>query len=144
MIQPTTDSIVPHTLQAFRTLVVDDSEFARKNAGKIVTALGGTVVGEAATGVQAVERYFALRPDLVLMDITMPEMEGVDAVAAIMAKDAGAKIIMVTSVSHQEMVKKALTLGAKHFIMKPIQFDQAAEVLRFVLTAAAPPPGGPA
>ncbi len=93
---------------AFRALVADDSEFARRNAAKVIARLGGEVVGEAATGRQAVERYRALRPDLVLMDITMPEMQGVDAVEAIMKEDPAARIVMVTSLGHQEVVRRAL------------------------------------
>ncbi len=118
---------------AFRALVADDSEFARRNAAKVIASLGGVVVGEAATGRQAVDRYRTLHPDLVLMDITMPEMPGVDAVEAIMREDPSARIVMVTSVGHQEVVRRALGLGALHFLMKPLRFDEAVEVLRFVL-----------
>ncbi len=118
---------------AFRALVADDSEFARRNAAKVIARLGGEVVGEAATGRQAVERYRALRPDLVLMDITMPEMQGVDAVEAIMKEDPAARIVMVTSLGHQEVVRRALGLGARYFLMKPLQFEEAVAALRFVL-----------
>ncbi len=117
----------------FRVLVADDSEFARRNAGKMIASLGGVVVGEAATGRQAVDRYRALRPDLVLMDIVMPEMPGVEAVEAIMQHDPAARIVMVTSLGHQEVVRQALSLGARHFLMKPLQFEEAVEVLRFVM-----------
>ena len=117
----------------FRALVADDSEFARRNVGKMIALLGGEVVGEAATGRQAVDRYRALRPDLVLMDITMPEMPGVEAVEAIMREDPQARIVMVTSVGHQEVVRRALSLGARYFLMKPLQFEEAAAALRFVL-----------
>ena len=122
---------------AVRVLVADDSEFARRNAAKVVAHLGGEVVGEAATGRQAVERYRALRPDLVLMDITMPEMQGVDAVEAIMKEDPAARIVMVTSVGHQEVVRRALGLGARYFLMKPLQFEEAVAALRFVLETPA-------
>ncbi len=101
------------TLTPFRAMVVDDSAYARRYMGQVVASLGGVVTGGAATGRQAVDLYFALRPDLVLMDIAMPEMEGVDAVAAIMQKDPSARIIMVTSIAHQEMVKRALGFGAR-------------------------------
>ncbi|HEY7677167.1 MAG TPA: response regulator [Candidatus Methylomirabilis sp.] len=120
---------------AFRALVADDSEFARRNAGKVIASLGGVVVGEAATGKQAVDHYRALRPDLVLMDITMPEMLGVEAVEVIMREDPAARIVMVTSVGHQEVVRRALGLGALHFLMKPLRLDEAVEVLRFALEA---------
>ncbi|MFQ5882186.1 MAG: response regulator [Candidatus Methylomirabilales bacterium] len=130
------------TLAPFRALVVDDSAYARKCMAQVVTSLGGTVAGEAATGRQAVELYFALHPDLVLMDIAMPEMEGVEAVAAIINEDTSARIIMVTSVVHQEMVKRALGLGARHFIAKPFDFHRAGEIVRFVLTQSAQGAGG--
>jgi two-component system chemotaxis response regulator CheY len=129
----TTEGDAARARPAFRALVADDSEFARRNAGKVVASLGGVVVGEAATGKQAVDRYRALRPDLVLMDITMPEMLGVEAVEAIMREDPAARIVMVTSVGHQEVVQRALGLGALHFLMKPLRLDEAVEVLRFVL-----------
>lgn len=122
----------------FRALVADDSEFARRNAARVITFVGGVVVGEAATGRQAVDHYRALRPDLVLMDITMPEMPGVDAVEAIMREDPRARIVMVTSVGHQEVVRRALGLGARYFLMKPLQFDEAVQVLRFVMDTPAP------
>lgn len=127
---------------AFRVLVADDSEFARRNAGKVVAAMGGVVVGEAATGRQAVDRYRALRPDLVLMDITMPEMPGVDAVEAIMREDPTARIVMVTSMGHQDVVRRALGLGARHFLMKPFQFDEAVRIIRFVMEGAQGPTAG--
>ncbi len=126
---------------AFRALVADDSEFARRNAGKLIALLGGEVVGEAATGRQAVDRYRILRPDLVIMDITMPEMQGLEAVETIMQEDPGARIVMVTSVGHQEVVRRALGLGARYFLMKPLQFDEAAAALRFVLETPASPGG---
>ncbi len=119
-----------------RVLVVDDSKFARGHAAKIVTALGGHVVGEAATGTEAVERYAALRPDLVLMDITMPELDGVRAVEAIRRHDPAARIVMISSVSHQEMVKQALAAGAAHFVPKPVTVDLVADVLADVFTHA--------
>jgi two-component system chemotaxis response regulator CheY len=110
--------------------------------GQVITSLGGVVAGEAATGRQAVDLYYAQRPDLVLMDIAMPEMEGVDAVAAIIKKDPCARIIMVTSIAHQEIVKRALSLGARHFIAKPLDPHQAVEIIRFVMSQASQRPGG--
>lgn len=121
----------------FRALVADDSVFARQTAGKVIASLGGEVVGEAATGREAVERYRALRPDLVLMDITMPEMPGVEAVEAIMREDPAARIVMVTSLGHQEILRRALGLGARYFLIKPLHLEAAAEALRFVLSAPA-------
>ena len=116
-----------------RFLIADDSEFARKNASLFVSKLGGVVVGEATNGQEAVEQYGRLHPDVVLMDITMPGMEGTEAVAKIVRDDPGAVIIMVSALGHTGILQKAIELGAKHFITKPIQFDYAAEIVRSVL-----------
>jgi len=112
---------------------VDDSEFARRNMKKILTAVGGEAAGFAANGREAIEQYMKLRPDLVFMDITMPEMEGVEAVQKIISRDASAKIVMVSSNGFQEMIKAALESGAKHFLTKPVEPGQLATVVSFVL-----------
>lgn len=121
------------TKPSFRFLVVDDSAFARRNMHKILTAVGGESAGSAANGREAIEQYVKLKPDLVFMDITMPEMEGVEAVQEIIGHDAAAKIVMVSSNGYQEMIKKALDSGAKHFLTKPVEPKQVASVVDFVL-----------
>ncbi|HJS75596.1 MAG TPA: response regulator [Vicinamibacteria bacterium] len=118
---------------SFRFLVVDDSEFARRNMKKILTSVGGEEAGFAANGREAIEQYMKLKPDLVFMDITMPEMEGVEAVQGIIHRDASAKIVMVSSNGYQEMIKAALESGAKHFLTKPVEPRQVASVVSFVL-----------
>ncbi len=118
---------------ASRFLVVDDSMFARKNISSVVEAIGGVVVGEAANGREAVDKYFELSPDMVLMDISMPEMEGVEALGLIMKRDNSAKVIIVSALGHEDLVRRCLDLGAKHFISKPVQMDKASAILRFVL-----------
>lgn len=118
---------------SFRYLVVDDSEFARRNMTKILTSVGGEAAGFAVNGREAIEQYMKLKPDLVFMDITMPEMEGVEAVQEIMDRDAAAKIVMVSSNGYQEMIKAALESGAKHFLTKPVEPKQVASVVSFVL-----------
>lgn len=117
----------------FKFLVVDDSEFARKSIIKVLTNLGGRLVGEAVSGQDAVEKYQALRPDIVFMDITMPGMEGIDALELILRNDNSAKIVMVSSLSHNDLVKDALKKGAKHFVTKPVQNAPMAEIVKFVL-----------
>ena len=117
----------------FRFLVVDDSEFARRNMKNILTAVGGEAAGFAANGREAIDQYMKLRPDLVFMDITMPEMEGLEAVQSIMDRDASAKIVMVSSNGFQELIKEALDSGAKHFLTKPVEPSQVASVVEFVL-----------
>jgi two-component system chemotaxis response regulator CheY len=120
-------------LPSFRFLVVDDSEFARRNMKKILLSVGGEEAGSAANGREAIEQYMKLKPDLVFMDITMPEMEGVEAVQGIIHRDASAKIVMVSSNGYQEMIKAALESGAKHFLTKPVEPRQVASVVSFVL-----------
>ena len=117
----------------YRFLLVDDSEFARKNIARIVFMLGGIIAGEAGTGKEAIAQYKKIKPDVVLMDITMPEMEGVDAVGEIIKEDDKATIIMVSSLGHKDLVKKAISLGAKHFITKPVQVEYAVKIVRSVL-----------
>jgi len=113
----------------YRFLVVDDSIFARKNIAKVVEMMGGVVEGEATTGREAIDLYFKIKPDVVIMDISMPEMEGLEALAKIREKDKNANVIIISSLGYQELVKKALSLGAKHFISKPFQSDKAAEMV---------------
>lgn len=121
------------TKQGHRFLVVDDSAFARRNLKKILTSVGGEVAGFAANGREAIDQYMKLKPDVVFMDITMPEMEGVEAVQNIIRRDAEAKIVMVSSNGYQEMIKAALDSGAKHFLTKPVEPKQVETVIRFVL-----------
>jgi two-component system chemotaxis response regulator CheY len=121
------------TSPSFRVLIADDSEFARKKMNLFVSKLGGVVIGEAGNGHEAIDLYFKLRPDIVLMDITMPGMEGTEAVERIVASDPGAVIIIISALGHKSMLEKAITVGAKHFITKPIQFEYAAEIVRSVL-----------
>lgn len=124
---------VTHPKTSFRFLVVDDSEFARRNMKKLLTSVGGESAGFAGNGREAIEQYLKLKPDLVFMDITMPEMEGVEAVREILGHDASAKIVMVSSNGYQEMIKNALESGAKHFLTKPVQPKQVESVVDFVL-----------
>ena len=120
-------------MENFSFLVVDDSEFARRHMKNILTAVGGEAAGFATNGREAIDQYIKLRPDVVFMDITMPEMEGVEAVQTIMDRDASAKIVMVSSNGYQELIKEALDSGAKHFLTKPVEPTQVASVVDFVL-----------
>jgi two-component system chemotaxis response regulator CheY len=119
--------------KTFRCLIADDSAFARKNIGTIVSRLGGSVVGEAANGNEAVDLYFKLSPDLLLLDITMPELDGVDTLRKIMERDGNAKVIMVSSIGHKEMVLRAMSLGAKHFVIKPYNHGYAGMIIKSVV-----------
>ena len=120
-------------VSAFRCLIADDSEFARKNIGKIIASLGGTIIGEAIDGNEAVTMYGRLRPDLVLMDVTMPELDGVSALRMILAMDEAAKVIIVSAVGHKEMIWKALCIGAKHYVTKPYAPDYAGMIIQSVI-----------
>jgi two-component system chemotaxis response regulator CheY len=127
--------------QPVRYLVVDDSLFARKNLIKMVQAFGGEVAGEAGDGLTAIAEYARAKPDIVLMDITMPQMEGIEAVERIVRQHPDARIVMVSSVGYQENILAALQKGAKHFVQKPVKPDVLYEILRYVLAdegAAAP------
>jgi len=120
--------------QPVRYLVVDDSVFARKNLTKMIEAFGGEVAGEAGDGLTAIAEYNRTHPDIVLMDITKPQMEGIEAVERIVRQHADARIVMVSSVGYQENILAALQKGAKHFVQKPVKPDVLYEILRYVLS----------
>jgi len=119
--------------QPVRYLIVDDSVFARKNLAQMVESFGGQVAGEAADGVSAISEYERLTPDIVLMDITMPQMEGIEAAEQIVRKHAGARIVMVSSVGYQENIVAALQRGARHFVQKPVKPEVLYEVIKYVM-----------
>jgi two-component system chemotaxis response regulator CheY len=116
-----------------RILIVDDAAFMRMMIKEILTKNGYTVVGEASDGSQALDKYKELKPDLVTMDITMPEMDGIQALKEIRAMDAGAKIIMCSAMGQQAMVIDAIQAGARDFIVKPFQAERVIEAIRKAL-----------
>ncbi|CAB50460.1 response regulator [Pyrococcus abyssi] len=118
-----------------RILVVDDAAFMRMLLKKILTQAGHEVVGEASNGKEAVEKYKQLKPDLVTMDIVMPEMDGITAVKEIMKIDPNAKIIMITAVGQEAKVMEALKSGAKGYIVKPFQAQKVIEEVNRVLSS---------
>ncbi|MGB6876719.1 MAG: response regulator [Candidatus Acidiferrales bacterium] len=120
--------------QSVRYLVVDDSVFARKNLAKMINSFGGEVVGEAGDGCTAITEYARTKPDIVLMDITMPQMEGIEAVERIVRQHPDARIVMVSSVGYQDNILAALQKGARHFVQKPVKPDVLYEIIRYVLT----------
>ena len=123
--------------QAVRYLVVDDSMFARKNLQRILAMFGGEVAGEAGDGRAAIEAYEQIRPDLVLMDVTMPDMEGIEAAERIINLHPEARIVMVSSVGYQENVSESLRKGALFFVQKPPKPELLYEVIKRVLGDAA-------
>src|SRR5260370_42053845 len=120
--------------QPVRYLVVDDSVFARKNLIKMIEMFGGEVAGEAGDGLTAIAEFNRSSPDIVLMDITMPQMEGIEAVERIVRQHANARIVMVSSVRYHEDILAALQKGAKHFVQKPVKPEVLYEILRYVLS----------
>lgn len=116
-----------------KILIVDDAAFMRMMIKDILTKNGYEVVAEAANGVQAVELYKTHQPDLVTMDITMPEMDGIEAVKQIKAVNPGAKIVMCSAMGQQSMVMDAIRAGAKDFIVKPFQAERVLEAIKKVL-----------
>lgn len=119
--------------QPVRYLVVDDSVFARKTLAKMIAAFGGEVAGEAGDGRTALTEYDRTRPDVVLMDITMPVMEGIEAVERIVRLYPEARIVMVSSVGFQENIVTALQKGARHFVQKPVKPETLYEVIKYVM-----------
>ncbi|MEF3304826.1 response regulator [Paenibacillus sp. GYB003] len=118
---------------ANKILIVDDAAFMRMMIKDILTKNGYEVVGEAQDGAVAVEKYKDLKPDLVTMDITMPEMDGIAALKEIKKFDAGAKVIMCSAMGQQAMVIDAIQAGAKDFIVKPFQADRVIEAIKKTL-----------
>ena len=114
-------------------LICDDAAFMRMMIKDILTKNGYNIVGEAENGAKAVEKYAELKPDLVLMDITMPEMDGIEALKKIKAADANASIIMCSAMGQQAMVIESIQSGAKDFIVKPFQADRVLEAVQIVV-----------
>jgi len=114
-------------------LICDDAIFMRTMLGDILQQAGFEVVGEAETGAEAVEKYKRLRPDLVTMDIVMPDMGGIDAVREITRIDPGARILMCSAMGQQALVVEAIQAGARDFIVKPFQPSRVLEAVQRVL-----------
>ena len=110
-------------------LVTDDAAFMRMQLKDILTKLGHEVVGEAENGEVSVQKYEELRPDLVTMDITMPEMNGIEAVKSIKKKHPNATIIMCSAMGQQSMVMEAIQAGAKDFLVKPFTKERIEEAI---------------
>ncbi|QXM06138.1 response regulator [Crassaminicella indica] len=114
-------------------LVVDDAAFMRMMIKDVLTKYGFNVLGEAENGAKAIEKYKELNPDLVIMDITMPEVDGIQAVKEIKKINPNAKIVMCSAMGQQAMVIEAIQAGAGDFIVKPFQADRVIEAVKKVL-----------
>lgn len=119
---------------AHTVLVCDDAIFMRTMIADILTQAGYKVVGEAESGVEAVRRYQELTPDLVTMDIVMPEMGGIDAVREIVKHDPQARILMCSAMGQQALVVEAIQAGAKDFVVKPFQPARVLEAVQRLLS----------
>lgn len=113
----------------YTVMLVDDAAFMRMMLKDILSNNGYQVIGEAENGMVAVDKYSDLKPDITIMDITMPEMDGLEAVKKIRAKDSQAKIIMCSAMGQQAMVIEAIQSGAKDFVVKPFQADRVLEAV---------------
>ena len=118
---------------AKNVLIVDDAAFMRMMIKDILTKNGYNVVGEAENGQKAIEKYRELKPDLTLMDITMPEVDGLQALKSIKGEFADAKVVMCSAMGQQAMVIEAIQSGAKDFIVKPFQAERVIEAVKKVI-----------
>ena len=114
---------------AKRFLIVDDAVFMRMKLKVLLEQCGHEVVGEGANGLEAVAKFTQLRPDVVLMDITMPEMDGIEALKEIKKIDPKAVVVMVSAMGQERSVKDAVMAGARNFIIKPFQDEKFHEML---------------
>ena len=115
-------------------LIVDDSAFMRFHLRRMMDSFDNVIASEAANGNEAIREYGRLRPDIVLMDIVMPGLEGVETVKRICDQDPKARVIMISSVSYQEKVAEAMSAGAKCFIPKPVTTDELRKAIHSVLS----------
>lgn len=115
-------------------LIADDAAFMRDMLRQIIEDMGWTVVAEAVDGREAITLYREKKPDLVLLDITMPEMDGTKSLKAILAEDPDAQVVMITALGQKDQVLDAIKSGARDFIIKPFDHDRVTETLEAILT----------
>lgn len=116
-----------------RLLIVDDVLFMRVTLRSIVEQFGYQVVGEAADGQEAIEKYQYLKPDAMLLDVTMPKMDGIDCLKVIKNIDPKAKVIMVSAMGQGTFIKQCFKYGAEYFVCKPFEVEKLKQVLQVVL-----------
>ena len=119
--------------ESYRVLMVDDSSTVRKLGAQMLRSEMFEICGEAADGYQAFQAYKELKPDVVTMDVNMPVMNGIEALRQILAYDKNAKVVMVTSEGHRDMVMEAVKLGAKGYVVKPFRKDPFCEQLKLAI-----------
>ena len=116
-------------------MIVDDAAFMRATLKDVIAKGGYEVVAEAVNGLEAIDKYKTHKPDIVTLDITMPEMDGLEALQKLIEVDEGARVIMCSAIGQQANVVEAIKLGAKDFIVKPFQADRVLQALERVLSA---------
>jgi two-component system, chemotaxis family, chemotaxis protein CheY len=119
-----------------RILIVDDLSFMRKAIREIVESSGFVVLGEAENGEQGVSQYQEKRPDIVLMDITMPVLDGIEALRRIVRLDGSARVIMCSALGQQEYIVRAIQIGARDFIVKPFRPERIVSAVSKVMRSA--------
>ncbi len=124
---------------AKRILIADDSSFMRTILKKVLLPAGYDIAGEAANGLEAVERFTELKPDLVILDVTMPEIDGIEALRRIMTLDPEALCIICSAIGQRWMIVQAIEYGAKDFIVKPFQADRILTAIDNTFANAEPP-----
>jgi two-component system chemotaxis response regulator CheY len=116
-------------------LIVDDVEFVRKTLAEILTEANFQVVGEAEDGAQAVEMYGRLKPDLVTMDVVMPQMSGIDATRKIVKGDKDARVVIISAMGQENLVMEAINVGARDYILKPFSGEDVVRTLERALAS---------
>lgn len=117
-----------------RVLIIDDAAFMRMAIKRILEQNGYEIVGEAENGAVGFKKYIELKPDIVTMDITMPDMDGLKALESIMEYDPKAKVVMLSAMGQEKMVREAIILGAKSFIIKPFKNEHMLHTIEKVLS----------
>lgn len=112
-----------------KVLVVDDAAFMRLSLKTILERNGYEVIGEAVNGSDAIEKYKILRPEIVTMDITMPDMDGIQALAEVMKFDPKANVVMLSAMGQETRIREAITIGAKGFVVKPFKEESLIKAL---------------
>jgi two-component system chemotaxis response regulator CheY len=128
-----TSGTVGAPMECLNVLIVDDSSIVKRLLGSILTKLGHKVVSTASTGIEAFVAYSVCTPDVVIMDITMPEMDGIEATAKILSSHPDARIIVATSSATKDLVLRARTAGARAYILKPVNLDKLRATLETVM-----------
>jgi two-component system chemotaxis response regulator CheY len=120
---------------ACQVMVVDDSEFVARLMSKMLDGTEFSVIGHAKNGQEALSKYQELKPEIVTMDIIMPNMNGIEAITELFKIDQNAKVLVVSAMGHDNVIQQAMDLGAKHYILKPFQKDDFLRAVQVVKNA---------